>query len=101
MQFLTTSEMRKPEAWESTHLDKALITSHGKPIAVILPVTGDDLEETLEMISRIEAMRALRHLHVQARQNGIETMRVADINREIAASRKERRERKPRRAHRA
>ena len=101
MQFLTTSEMRKPEAWESTHLDKALITSHGKPIALILPVTGDDLEETLEMISRIEAMRALRHMQIKARQIGVDTMSAADIDREIAASRKERSERKPRRAHRS
>jgi antitoxin (DNA-binding transcriptional repressor) of toxin-antitoxin stability system len=93
MQFLTTSELRKPEAWQSVQDEKALVTNHGKPIVLMIPVTGEDFEETLEMINKIEATRALTRIQAEARKNGNSEMTLDEINAEIAASRKERKDR--------
>jgi hypothetical protein len=92
MQFLTTSELRKPEAWQSAHDDKSVVTNHGKPIVIMLPVTAEDFEDTLDLISQVEAMRAMTRIQRAAQRNGTSTMTLDEINAEIALSRKERKQ---------
>lgn len=90
MQFLTTSELRKPEAWHSAHDDKSVVTNHGKPIVIMLPVTAADFEDTLDLISQVEAMRAMTRIQRTAARNGTSNLTLDEINAEIALSRKER-----------
>ncbi len=92
MQFLTTSELRKPEAWQSAHDDKSVVTNHGKPIVIMLPVTAEDFEDTLDLISQVEAMRAMTRIQRAAQRNGTSTMTLDEINAEISLSRKERKQ---------
>ena len=87
MQFLTTSELRKPEAWQSAHDDKSVVTNHGKPIVIMLPVTAENFEDTLDLISQVEAMRAMTRIQRAAHRNGTSEMTLDDINAEIALSR--------------
>jgi hypothetical protein len=90
MQFLTTSELRKPEAWRSAHDDKSVVTNHGKPIVIMLPVTPENFEDTLDLISQVEAMRAMTRIQRAAQRSGVSEMTLDEINAEIAQSRKER-----------
>ena len=92
MQFLTTSELRKPEAWQSAHDDKSVVTNHGKPIVIMLPVTAEDFEDTLDLISQVESMRAMTRIQRAAQRNGTSNMTLDEINAEIALSRKERKQ---------
>lgn len=96
MQFLTTSELRRPDAWDAVHRGKAVVTSHGKPIVLMIPVTGEDFEDTLELVNQVEAMRALTRLQSQAHRSGGSEMSLDDINAEIGKARKERAGRKGR-----
>lgn len=97
MQFLTTSELRKPEAWQSAHDDKSVVTNHGKPIVIMLPVTAEDFEETLDLINQVEAMRAMTRIQRTAQRNGTSNLTLAEINAEITQSRKERSQTKEKR----
>lgn len=94
MHFVATTELRQPKAWDRLQHEKAVVTSHGKPIAMLIPINEESFEETLEQVSRIEALRSLRALQAQATEAGVDTMSLKDINAEIAAARKERRARR-------
>ncbi len=92
MQFLTTSELRKPDAWQSAHDDKSVVTNHGKPIVIMLPVTAEDFEDTLDLINQVEAMRAMTRIQRTAERHGTSNLTLDEINAEIALSRKERKQ---------
>lgn len=94
MHFVATTELRQPKAWDRLQHEKAVVTSHGKPIAMLIPIDEDSFEETLEQVSRMEALRSLRTLQTQAKDAGLDSMSIDEINGEIAASRKKRRARR-------
>lgn len=91
MKFLTTSELRRPEAWEQTQAnDRTVVTSHGKPIAVVLPVNEGELDTVLEAISRAQASIAIARMSAHAEATGNSEMTAEEINAEIAQVRHER-----------
>jgi antitoxin (DNA-binding transcriptional repressor) of toxin-antitoxin stability system len=94
MHFVATTELRQPKAWDRLHHEKAVVTSHGKPIAMLIPIDEDSFEDTLEQVNRLEALRSLRTLQAEAKESGANTMSLDEINAEIGASRKERRARR-------
>ncbi|MEK7414274.1 MAG: hypothetical protein AAB263_13245 [Planctomycetota bacterium] len=94
MQFLTTSELRNPDAWQSAHAEKSVVTNHGKPIVIMLPVTAADFEDTLDLVSQVEAMRAMLRIQRTAQRNGTSNLTLDEIDAEISLSRKERKGRK-------
>lgn len=95
MHFVATTELRQPKAWDRLQHEKAVVTSHGKPIAMLIPINEETFEETLEQVSRLEALRSLRTMQAQAKEAGDDTMSLDEINAEIAGARKERRARRP------
>ncbi len=95
MHFVATTELRQPKAWDRLQHEKAVVTSHGKPIAMLIPINEETFEETLEQVSRLEALRSLRTMQAQAKEAGTDTMSLEEINAEIAGARKERRARRP------
>jgi antitoxin (DNA-binding transcriptional repressor) of toxin-antitoxin stability system len=97
MQFMTTSALRDPKAWNKISHGRAMVTRGGKPIAIVIPVTESGFEDALEEASRMEGMQALRSLQEQARANGLDKMTLEEIQAEIQASRKERKARLARR----
>lgn len=97
MQFMTTSALRNPKAWNKISHGRAMVTRGGRPIAIVIPVTESGFESAIEESSRIEGMQALRNLQAQARANGLDKMTDADIQAEIRAARKERKARHARR----
>jgi hypothetical protein len=98
MQFLTTSALRDPKAWNKIGQGRAMVTRGGKPIAIVIPVTESGFEAAIEESSRIEGMQALHSLQEQARANGLDKMTEVDIQAEIQAARKDRKTRRARRS---
>ena len=71
---------------------KIVVTNNGKPAAFMVAIDENSLEETLEDWRRVVSLRALRDLQQQAQENDLSDMTLDEINSEIAASRRERRE---------
>ncbi|GAB6057000.1 type II toxin-antitoxin system Phd/YefM family antitoxin [Desulfonatronum parangueonense] len=69
-----------------------VLANRGKPYAVMLPVPDiENLDEVLELASRIKAQMALSSVRNKAALSGMDQISVAEINAEIAEVRKERR----------
>lgn len=94
MQFIAHTDLRSPKIWNRMHKGKAVITSHGKPVAMVIPLNEANFEETLAQVNQMEGLQALRNLQAQAKAAGTDRMTLDEINQEIAASRKERRARR-------
>ena len=70
-----------------------VITSRGKPYAVMLPVSeAQNIEEVLLLASRIRAQMALSSVRAKATQCGLDELSAAEIDAEIQAVREQRRE---------
>ena len=69
---------------------KIVLTANGKPAALMLEVSDSSLEDLLLDLRQLQAMRALRTLQDNAQKNGTASMSLEEINKEIAAARKDR-----------
>ena len=67
-----------------------VITNNGKPIALLTPLSDENLEETLSAIRRARAANALRQIREMARERGLDKMSEEEIQAEIDAVRRER-----------
>jgi prevent-host-death family protein len=68
MRFISVRELNtKPkEVWDKVRDGEIVVTSNGKPIALLSPVTEDTLEKTLRAIRRSRALIALEELQQEA-----------------------------------
>ena len=69
---------------------KLVITSNGRPTAIMLDVDPSSFEETLIDLRTLAAKRALRELQETSVANGTSSMSLKEINDIITATRKER-----------
>jgi hypothetical protein len=93
MQFVTVRELRlKPGAiWKK--LERApelVVTSKGRPIAVLSPVVHGDPEETVLAIRHARAVRAVARLQQQAVERGLHRVGVEALDTEIRRIRRSR-----------
>ena len=90
MRFVTVRDFRTHPAaiWKKLPEEQVVITNNGKPIALLLPVSDSDLEETVKVLRRVRAQQALATLQLQAVQDGRSTMKPEEIDAEIQAVRK-------------
>ncbi len=91
MEFTTVRDFRTQSAkvWQKLEKEKELIvTSNGKPFAVMMPVTGTQLEESLKIIRKTRAELALKRMQSQAIETGLNKMTNREIEAEIKATRK-------------
>ncbi len=94
MKTLTIRDFRtRPRQAQKTIADEgeALLTSNGRPVALLIGVDGDSLEESVETLRRARALQALRAIRRQSRQRGLDQLNMKQIDALIAKSRKERR----------
>lgn len=93
MRFITVKELStKPrQVWEMIADHDVVLTSNGKPIAIISGVTEERLEKTLRIIRRSRFMAALEEMQEHAIKTGLDRMTDAEIDKEISESRKARR----------
>ncbi len=73
-----------------------VVTSRGKPYALMLPITDPDrLDEALLLASRLRAQLALSRIRAKAATGDMDRMSMEDIDAEIRAERRERKARTP------
>jgi len=97
MSFVSFRELRTSTAKINDMLSdnkKIVVTSNGKPKAVMIQVNENDFEETLAVLNQIKLTKAINNMRASAERSGVAELTLEEINAEIALSRKERRERK-------
>jgi antitoxin (DNA-binding transcriptional repressor) of toxin-antitoxin stability system len=93
MEFVSVRELRIHAAQVWKRLSAAgelIITSNGRPIALLSGVTPATLEATLTALRRARAQVAVSVLRDAAQARGYETTAADEIEAEVAASRKAR-----------
>ncbi len=94
MQFVTVRELRSQSAdlWKRLTAESDLvITSNGKPVAILSAVPPDGLEESLAALRRARAVAAVDAMQRQSAEAGRHRLSKAAVQAEIDAYRKERR----------
>ena len=93
MRFVSVRELRGRSAavWKALAEEKDLvITSNGKPIALLSATTDEFLEESLGAVRRARAQAAASAMQQASLKAGTDRISLDEINAEIAASRVER-----------
>lgn len=95
MKFVSTRELRnRPgSVRDLAQTDDVVLTANGKPIAILLGVKEEDLEETARAIRQAKAQMALSRLRKHSAQRGSDQMPASAIDAEIRAVRFKRRAR--------
>jgi prevent-host-death family protein len=90
MRFISVRDLRgkSGDVWKELAEERELvITSHGKPIAILSVVSEGTLEDSLRAIRRAHAMAAVQTMQRQSAKKGL---RAEDIEAGMAAVRSER-----------
>ena len=94
MDFVSVRELRTRSAavWDALSEEKDLVvTSNGKPIAVLSATTASTLEASLAALRQARAQLAVAAMQERARKTGADRLTLEDINAEIQAVRRQRR----------
>ena len=90
MRFIGIRDFRNNSAkvWKELRKEKELIiTSNGKPIAILSSVSEENLEENLKAFRKARAISAVTELQKASIEKGTDTLTLEDINAEIKAAR--------------
>jgi antitoxin (DNA-binding transcriptional repressor) of toxin-antitoxin stability system len=94
MKSITMRDLRgrATEIWKKLSRDKELVlTSNGKPIAILSAVSEDTLENSLVTLRRARAIAAVESTQSRSVVKGTDALTLEEINAEIKAARKARR----------
>lgn len=98
MKYLSIRDLRVNTAAVRKSLatgGEIVVTSSGKPIAVLAPVSPDSVEETVAAIRRARFSRALDRAHEAAREAGLSALSLDEVNTLVARTREAERKRRP------
>lgn len=93
MRFVSVRELRGQSAavWKTLAREKDLIvTSNGKPIALLSAMSGETLEESLSALRRARSQAAATAMQQASVRMGTDRLSLQDINAEIDATRRQR-----------
>ena len=93
VKFVSSREIRvnpKPVFDAAGEGNEVVITSRGKPVALLVGVDGDDLEETVRLFRRAKAQAAVSRMRRAASREGTARMSTEELEAEVAAARGER-----------
>jgi len=93
MRFVSVRELRGQSAsvWKTLAKEKDLIvTSNGKPIALLSAASDENLEESLSALRRARAQAAATAMQQASVRAGTDRLSLQDINTEIDATRRQR-----------
>lgn len=68
---------------------KALLTVNGRPLAVLLPVNAETYDQTLDVVSRAQALQVLNQIRQRAAATGRDMIDMNEVDAEIDAARRE------------
>jgi hypothetical protein len=84
---------RPGEVWQQLEEQGDLIvTSSGRPFALMIAAEGEDIEQLLLALRRAKAQLAVTRMRTHAAAQGLEGLSEDDIEAEIAAARHERKQ---------
>ena len=93
MEFISVRELRSRSAavWRSLATEKDLVvTSNGKPIALLSATTASTLEASLAALRQARAQLAVAGMQQRARETGADRLTLEDVNAEIDEVRRSR-----------
>jgi prevent-host-death family protein len=93
VKFVSSREIRvnpRPVFEAAEEGDEVVITSRGKPVALLLGISGEDLDETVRLVRRARAQAAVSRMRKAAAREGADSMSREEIEEEISATRSER-----------
>ena len=93
MKFITVRDLRTTPAkiWKDLPSEQEMvITNNGHPIALLTPLSDENLEESLKAIRQARAINAIKNLQSESLKTGRNRITEEEIEAEIAASRKSR-----------
>ena len=88
MDFITVREFRASSRniWRKLAQDgKVVITNNGKPTALLIDISNEDLENTLLSLRKAKALRLFNNMRSQAEKRGF--LSDGEIEAEIQAAR--------------
>jgi len=91
MKFVTVRDLRLKAAqvWKQLQKEKELvITSNGKPIALLSGVNEDNLESSISALRRSRAVLAVNSIQNQSVKKGKDKISEREIDKEIQAVRR-------------
>ena len=91
--FVTVRDLRGRSAqiWQQFSKEKdMIITSNGRPFAIMSAVSEETLEESLAAIRQARAVAAVASMQIRSVNVGTDRMTPDEVNTEIAAERKRR-----------
>lgn len=94
MKFVTVRDLRNKPAQIRQSLSKEkdiVLTSNGKPFAIVTLTSEENLEKSLIMMRRIRAENAVNSIQKDSLEKGKDRISMEEINAEISAVRKARR----------
>ncbi len=91
MKFIASRELRvRPgKVWKDLRREKEIIvTNNGQPVAMMVPVSGDDLEAKLAMARRARLQETIGAIQRRSARKGLDRITPEEIDEEIRRSRK-------------
>ena len=88
MRFVTVRELRRSSAsiWQELSTEKDMVvTSNGKPIAILSTTSEDSVEESLSTIRRARAVEAVTAMQQGSVEAGTDQLSPQQVRAEIAA----------------
>ncbi len=92
MKFVTVRDFRtKPaQIWKDLPIEQEMvITNNGKPIALLTPLSDENLEDTLKSVRRARAINAVKNMQQISIDNQNIKISNTDINDIISKTRKQ------------
>jgi len=92
MKFLSTRELRNRPGFvrELAQKEDLVLTASGKPIAILLGVEDDNLEEAALVIRQVRAQRAVSRMRREAARRGLDTSSASAVDAQVRAARAKR-----------
>ena len=93
MKFVTVRDFRLRPGSVWSNLDNnedVVITSKGKPIALLTGISDITFDETLKLLRRAKAELAVSRMRKASLKKGLSKLTAKEIDAEIVAARKER-----------
>lgn len=93
MKFLSVRDLRGKSAqiWKELPVEKEMvITSNGRPIAILAAINDGNLEESLATFRRSRSVEAVASIQRRSRKRGKDKITLDEINAEIKSVREKR-----------
>lgn len=90
MKFLSVRDLRSNSAqvWQDLPAERELIiTSNGRPIAILAAINESNLEESLAAFRQARAVEAVASIQCQSANTGTDRISIDEINAEVRAVR--------------